>query len=304
MTVKIEIVYTDHKGKLQCFTPWINKINFPSGEFHVRLGKINFTDNAYGSYEPVSTQVSMFVYGVCSPEDVFVVKAVQQSLVESGVSDIALVVPFMPSARQDRVAVPNDVNMLNVYYNILKQGFKHITVVDPHSLACETLASRSVSLASVIERYMDQHYHNLDIAHVNELHVVAPDAGAVKRASAVAEVLNAKSVSFADKKRNPEDGSIIGYQINGDYTGKHCLIVDDICDGGRTFIECAKALREKGAETVDLLVTHGLFTKGYDILLDNGINTIYTTNSIPQGIERRNDNVKVIDLRQVFGLSN
>lgn len=304
MSVKIEIVYTDHEGVLQCFTPWLNEINFPSGEFHVRMNKINYTSDVYGSFQPVHTPVTMFAYGVCSPTDVFIVKAAQQSLIESGVSDISLVIPFMPSARQDRVAVPSDVNMLNVYYNILKPGFKHITVVDPHSLACEALASRSISLASIIERYIDQHTYNLDIANVAELHVVAPDAGAVKRASAVAEVLDAKSVSFADKKRDPDDGSIIGYQINGDYTDKHCLIVDDICDGGRTFIECAKALREKGAKTVDLLVTHGLFTKGYDILLDSGIDNIYTTNSIPQVVERRNKNVKVIDLRQVFGLSN
>lgn len=301
MTVKIDIVYNDHMGNRQCFSPWFKTIHFPSGEFHLRLNKINYSSDVYGSFEPVNIPVTMYAYGVCSPEDVFVVKAVQQSLVECGVSDIALVIPFMPSARQDRVAVPNDVNMLNVYYDILKPGFKHITVIDPHSLACEALTSRSISLASVIQRYLDEN-DGLHIAYVRDLHVVAPDAGAVKRASAVAEVLCAKSVSFADKKRNPEDGSIIGYQIDGDYTDKHCLIVDDICDGGRTFIECAKALREKGAKTVDLLVTHGLFTQGYDALLDNGIDTIYTTNSIPQAVGRHHQQVNVIDLRKVFGI--
>jgi ribose-phosphate pyrophosphokinase len=42
-------------------------------------------------------------------------------------------------------------------------------------------------------------------------------------------------------------------------------MVDDICDGGRTFIELAKELRGMGAEKVHLYVTHGFFTKGLSV---------------------------------------
>jgi ribose-phosphate pyrophosphokinase len=59
------------------------------------------------------------------------------------------------------------------------------------------------------------------------------------------------------------------------------LIVDDICDGGATFIRAARALRaiEPDVE-VGLCVTHGIFSKGRQHLLDNGIDKIYTTNSL------------------------
>ena len=55
-------------------------------------------------------------------------------------------------------------------------------------------------------------------------------------------------------------------------------IVDDICDGGRTFIEIAKYLKE--ADSIDssrihLMVTHGFFTKGLGVF-DGLIDHIYT----------------------------
>jgi ribose-phosphate pyrophosphokinase len=57
---------------------------------------------------------------------------------------------------------------------------------------------------------------------------------------------------------------------------KSVLIVDDICDGGRTFIEAAKLLYIEGVNNVYLYVTHGLFTKGIQILYDAGIKRIFT----------------------------
>ena len=59
---------------------------------------------------------------------------------------------------------------------------------------------------------------------------------------------------------------------------KKVLIVDDICDGGRTFIELAKVLRAKGAETVDLYTTHGIYSKGTKVLAPY-INNIISTDS-------------------------
>lgn len=58
------------------------------------------------------------------------------------------------------------------------------------------------------------------------------------------------------------------------------LIVDDICDGGATFIKCAEALKSQGVEDIRLFVYHGFFTKGLQPLFDAGIKEIYTTNSV------------------------
>ena len=68
----------------------------------------------------------------------------------------------------------------------------------------------------------------------------------------------------------------------GAFAGRDCLIMDDICDGGGTFVLLAEYLLRHGAASVGLAVTHGIFTKGIDILFDAGISRIYTTDSFPQ----------------------
>ena len=60
------------------------------------------------------------------------------------------------------------------------------------------------------------------------------------------------------------------------------IIVDDICDGGRTFIELAKAIHgSRPTAEVYLVVTHGIFSNGlYE--LSKEITKIYSTNSVKE----------------------
>jgi ribose-phosphate pyrophosphokinase len=56
------------------------------------------------------------------------------------------------------------------------------------------------------------------------------------------------------------------------------VIVDDLCDGGGTFLGIGQSLREKGAKRVFLVVTHAILSKGPEVF--NGIiDRIYCTNS-------------------------
>lgn len=66
--------------------------------------------------------------------------------------------------------------------------------------------------------------------------------------------------------------------IQGDVRDKHCLIVDDIADGGRTFRNLALALKNSGARKVFLYVSHGQFNYGFSEL-QQSINHIFCTNS-------------------------
>ena len=81
------------------------------------------------------------------------------------------------------------------------------------------------------------------------------------------------------KKRELATGKILGMEIVSGTPGECCIIVDDLCDGGATFIGAAKCLREAGAKFVGLVVAHGIFSKGLDVLFDNGIDHIHTSNS-------------------------
>lgn len=109
--------------------------------------------------------------------------------------------------------------------------------------------------------------------------VVAPDAGAAKKAFAVASYYRLPLLTAA-KVRDVKTGAIIRTELLGAATvaGRAALIVDDICDGGRTFIELAKVLRAAGADRVFLYVTHGIFSQGLGVFAGL-IDGVFTTDS-------------------------
>jgi ribose-phosphate pyrophosphokinase len=56
------------------------------------------------------------------------------------------------------------------------------------------------------------------------------------------------------------------------------VIIDDICDGGRTFAELGAQLKEQGAALVFLIVTHGILSYGEEQLKPH-IDHMWMTNS-------------------------
>ena len=81
------------------------------------------------------------------------------------------------------------------------------------------------------------------------------------------------------KSRSHGTGEIETIVSCEDLQGKDCFIIDDICLGGRTFVNIAQKLKEKNCGKLFLIVTHGIFNYGIDNLLEYFEN-IYTTDSI------------------------
>jgi ribose-phosphate pyrophosphokinase len=143
--------------------------------------------------------------------------------------------------------------------------------------------------------------------------LVSPDAGANKKTFEVAKYFSTNFIR-ADKLRDLTTGQIKETIVYADdLTGKTAVILDDICDGGRTFIELAKVLKAKGAAKVILFVTHGIFSAGLDPLFAGGIDAIWTTDSFPlkdanEAIAREvcttPDNFHVIPLKEYTRFKN
>ena len=92
--------------------------------------------------------------------------------------------------------------------------------------------------------------------------------------------INVNPTSWRD--RDVKTGKLKEFIVYAnDIDNQDCLIVDDICDGGGTFIGLAEELKKKGAGKLYLAVTHGIFSKGFDGL-DQYFEQIFTTNSIKE----------------------
>lgn len=197
--------------------------------------------------------------------------------------NIHLVCPYLPYARQDRVCASGESLALRVICDIINGlNFASVNVWDVHS-----------DVALALLNNVNNVHQRVFVARINWYNavLVAPDAGAIKKTLETAKALDMPMVR-ADKIRSVEDGSITGTVVYSEHVGdKDFLIVDDICDGGRTFIELAKVLRPLTNGKIYLYVTHGIFSKGLDVF--NGlIDGIYTANPFP-GVEN-NPGITVI----------
>jgi ribose-phosphate pyrophosphokinase len=178
-------------------------------------------------------------------------------------TNIDLEIPYFPYARQDRVCNPGESLSVKVMADLINGlGCREVMVFDPHSDVTPALLSncRIRSMAEIISESSLGHF----VAE-NDLLLVAPDAGAEKKVQTVAKRLSAETLS-ASKKRDTKTGKITSVDVHGVIPGRSYLILDDICDGGQTFIGLAQELRAQGAKEIYLYVTHGIFSKGIDVL--------------------------------------
>lgn len=189
------------------------------------------------------------------------------TLLDSLELSAALHIDYLPYGRQDKMVSNETTFALHSFAKIINgMQFESVTCTDPHSEEAAKLIDGFKALyptAGIEYTFKENGY---DIA-------CYPDKGAV------AKYTKLYSLPYinADKVRDQLTGAILGLQVSGDVEGKKILIIDDICDGGMTFQVLARQLYAKGAKQVDLYVSHGLFTKGTQVLTDAGIVNIYTS---------------------------
>jgi len=192
---------------------------------------------------------------------------------------VSLVMPYIPNARMDRVKEPDEVFTLKYFCAFVNSlRFDSVRVRDAHS---------SVSLA-LLDRVVSEDVHAPIRALAGRLLtgerdiVFFPDEGSSKRyALAVG-----RAAAFGVKRRDWRTGRIDGLEVSGDVPEApfNALIVDDISSYGGTFLHAARRLKELGADTIWLYVTHCENSVLEGELIRSGLVAgIFTTASIYTG---------------------
>ncbi|MBD77454.1 MAG: ribose-phosphate pyrophosphokinase [Crocinitomicaceae bacterium] len=194
--------------------------------------------------------------------------------------NIELVIPYFPYARQDRVCKDGQSLSVAVIAQMINAlQCNRVTICDPHSDVTGAMIN-NLTIKSQADIARINKKFSRKLCHRDTV-IVAPDAGASKKAVAVAKACERGTpVIQALKTRDVQTGDITETVVLGDVTGKRCMLVDDICDGGRTFIQLADELLKRGAAEVNLFVTHGIFSRGLEAF-QGRVSNIYTTDSFP-----------------------
>lgn len=195
------------------------------------------------------------------------------ALKDAAAASVSVVVPYMAYARKDRKTQPRDP-VTSRYAAALFEavGSDMVMTMDVHNLAafqngfrCRT---EHLEATPLFVDYLAPRIGGQEIV------VVAPDAGGIKRAERFRQRLSRTlekpvAAAFAEKHRSL--GVVTGDLLVGEVMGKTAVIIDDLISSGTTLARTAHACRERGATSVIAAATHGLFMGAAESVLGAGI---------------------------------
>ncbi|MFI6321158.1 ribose-phosphate diphosphokinase [Nonomuraea sp. NPDC050556] len=228
----------------------------------------------------------------CRERDVFLIQPlvppVQEHLVElllmldaargASAARTTVVMPHYAYARSDKKDAPRiSIGGRLVADLLVSAGANRVLTMTLHSPQVHGFFSVPVDNLHAL-RELAAHFRQYDLS--NSV-VVSPDLGNAKEAAAFARLLGSE-VAVGAKQRFSDDRVVIS-TIIGEVAGKDVIILDDEIAKGSTVVQLLERLRERGARSVRIACTHGLFADGaVDRLADHPeVVEIVCTNTVP-----------------------
>ena len=256
----------------------------------------------------VSCQIDENVRG----EDVFIVQStcnpVNENLMEllvmmdafrrASAGRITAVIPYYGYARQDRKDKPRVPISAKLVADLLRSaGADRVLTIDLHAnqiqgffnIPVDHLYASAVLIEAV--RKLGR-----------EFVVVAPDAGGVERARALAKRLDNASLAIVDKRRERANVSQVMHII-GDVKGRDCLIFDDIIDTAGTLTQTAQALADQGATSIYAACSHPVLSDPANERIDQSVlEKVLITDSIPlQSDKKHSSKLELVTVSDMLG---
>lgn len=259
----------------------LHPFNFPAGEAHIKIDE-GFKPEDY-------THFVADIRGQ-DPQDLFHLAMWENVLTGLGAEGEKIVfLPYLPAARADR-GLPFGADVYGEFVSNL--FLDRVVALDPHSdvvLKKYWNHNKSIGRGNILSVIPFGHVIKMFIQDATSDSrsqpydgVIAPDKGAVGRAQKAADAMGVP-VYTAGKTRDFETGALTGFHMEDELPAEgHFLIVDDICDGGGTFVGLADAIQATNPDVkLSLWVSHGIFSKGFNFATK--FETVHTTNSYFMG---------------------
>lgn len=259
---------------------------FSDGEIRVRVPE-NMRRRHVFIIQPTSTPVNESIM-----EIMFMIDASRRS----SAREITLIIPYFGYSRQDRKEMPRVPISSSVVANMFTNaGASRIVTVDIHSdqqqgfiqIPWDNLYA-SYSLVPALKKKI---FKNLVVA--------SPDKGGMTRATGYAKRLGASDIALVYKERDINvNNKSEALGMIGNVKGRDVLLVDDMLDTGGTIAHAASYIKQQGAKSVRVAVTHGLFSgKALEHIKTSPIEEVIVTDTILQRDEVvKNPKITVISV--------
>ena len=212
---------------------------------------------------------------------------------------ITAVLPFYPYSRQDKKALPREpISARLIGDMFVAAGVDRLVSIDLHTQQIQGFVDQPFDHLTAMPLFVDYFKEKFN----EPISIISPDAGGVKRATTFAKHLEAY-VGFVHKKRDPKiHNEVKSFTVIGEVEDRHAILLDDIIDTGGTIAAASRILKERGAKSVNVAATHGIFSDGsVEKLQDAPIDKIIVTDTLLQnGNSSQLGNVEVLSVSTII----
>lgn len=211
-----------------------------------------------------------------------------------GARRVFAVIPWFGYSLQDKVHRPGEPIAAKVIASMLSsQSIYRFILMNLHNNSISGFFSVPSSVLSSDEMLAKE------VKHIKgDVVLVSSDFGGLKRVGRFAHYCNYPIVNI-DKRRDLATGEVTSQSIIGDVSGKTCVIIDDLINGGSTAVESCKILKKSGAKSVKIYATHGLFAgDAIEMLQKSDLDEVVVTDTC--SIEKEFPKLRIVSVASVF----
>jgi ribose-phosphate pyrophosphokinase len=233
--------------------------------------------------ESVRDEEVFFINSTDSSESIMETILVIDAAKRAGCKSFTLVAPFQGYSRQDKTDhLRSSIGSKALAVALEAVGLTRLVTIDLHSSSIQGFYQIPVIHLNGNKVFIDY----IKEQKLDNLCIVAPDQGAVKRASDFCKAFPDTTFALINKKRI-KPNEIHSMELVGDVSGKNVIIVDDMADTLGTMKKAADLLIEKGAISVIGVATHGVLSgKAMENLSSSQMTKFLVSDSISSSLDK------------------
>lgn len=246
--------------------------------------------------ESVRGKDVFIIQSTCAPanDNLMELLILTDALRRSSANSITAIIPYFGYARQDRKANPRVPISAKLVADLIEAAeIDRVATIDLH--AGQIQGFFNIPVDNLYGSIVFNDY--IKSKHFKNAVVGSPDIGGIARARSVAKKLGL-DIIIVDKRREKANESEV-MNIIGDVNGKDVVLVDDIIDTAGTIVKAAKALKEKGANSVMACCTHAVLSgEAYERIAKGDLDELVITDTIP--LKKEHEKIKVLSVAPIF----
>jgi ribose-phosphate pyrophosphokinase len=205
---------------------------------------------------------------------------------------ITAVVSHYAYARQDKKSAAREPITAKLVADLMTTaGVDKVIAMDLHQGQIQGFFDQPVNHLTALPILAD-YFESLELENIC---IVSPDVGRVKVAKKFADMCGA-SLAIMHKSRPDHNVAEITHVI-GEVEGRVCIVIDDMIDTAGSVTEGARSLIQKGAKSVYVTATHGIFSSpAYDRIESSEILEVVVTNTLPVPDDKRGGKIRVLSV--------